>query len=139
MGLRPEYSLVHSEFNAFLFALVGEEKGGQRLTVLSALARLGLNPWDEAARLAGMSKDAATSALTAAIADLPEGDWKSSDLRAIAGRLIDRLPARGRGAEGSAQGRDGSRPQSKPETPRWLLWIALSLASLALIVWLWGG
>jgi hypothetical protein len=45
MALRPEYSLVHSEFNDFLFAFVGEEKSGLQLTVLSALARLGLDPW----------------------------------------------------------------------------------------------
>ena len=37
MALRPEYSLVHSEFNDFLFALVGQEKSGMQLTVLSAL------------------------------------------------------------------------------------------------------
>ncbi len=51
MALRPEYSLVHSEFNDFLFALVGQEKSGMQLTVLSALARFGFDPWREAARL----------------------------------------------------------------------------------------
>jgi hypothetical protein len=139
MGLRPEYSLAHSEFNEFLFALVGEEKSGQPLTVLSALARLGLDPWEEAARLAGMSKDAATSALTSAIADLPEGDWQASDSRSIASRLVSWLPARGRGAGDSPQSRDGSRPQPKADVPKWLVWAALALAALALIMWLQGG
>jgi hypothetical protein len=37
MTLRPEYSLGHSEYNAFLFAAVGEEKVGLPLTVLTAL------------------------------------------------------------------------------------------------------
>ena len=32
MPLRPEYSLGHSEYNAFLFASVGEEKSGLQLT-----------------------------------------------------------------------------------------------------------
>jgi hypothetical protein len=41
MTLRPEYSLGHSEYNAFLFAAVGEEKVGLPLTVLTALTRLG--------------------------------------------------------------------------------------------------
>ena len=45
MTLRPEYSLGHSEYNAFLFAAVGEEKVGQPLTVLTALTRLGFDPW----------------------------------------------------------------------------------------------
>ena len=51
MTLRPEYSLGHSEYNAFLFAAVGEEKVGLPLTVLTALTRLGFDPWQEAARL----------------------------------------------------------------------------------------
>ena len=50
MTLRPEYALGHSEYNAFLFAAVGEEKVGT-LTVLTALTRLGIDPWQEAARL----------------------------------------------------------------------------------------
>ena len=59
MALRSEYSLGHSEYNAFLFAAVGEEKIGMPLTVLTALTRLGIDPWQEAARLADLSKDAA--------------------------------------------------------------------------------
>ena len=45
MTLRPEYSLGHSEYNAFLFAAVGEEAVGLPLTVLTALSRLGIDPW----------------------------------------------------------------------------------------------
>ena len=37
MTLRPQNSLGHSEYNAFLFAAVGEEKVGLPLTVLTAL------------------------------------------------------------------------------------------------------
>ena len=44
MTLRPEYSLGHSEYNAFLFAAVGEEKARLPLTVLTALTRLGFDP-----------------------------------------------------------------------------------------------
>ncbi len=93
MALRPEYSLGHSEFNDFLFDIVGAEKNGMQLTVLSALARLGMDPWREAARLAKLPKDAASRALAKIIATLPEGDWKVADARAIAARLVDRLPA----------------------------------------------
>jgi hypothetical protein len=57
MALRPEYSLIHSEFNDFLFALVGKEKNGMQLTVLSALVRLGFDPWREAARLSELTKE----------------------------------------------------------------------------------
>jgi len=51
MTLQPQFSLIHSEFNEFLFASVGEEKNGVELTALSALTRLGFDSWREAARL----------------------------------------------------------------------------------------
>ena len=139
MGLRPEYSLVHSRYNAFLFAAVGEEKSGLPLTVLSALARLGFDPWEEAARLAGLPKEAATAALTTAIARLPEGDWSASDARAIATRLLDWLPGRGTAADGSAQ--DGSAGGQDPKTgaPQWLAWAALGVGLLVLLLWQQGG
>ena len=95
MALRPQFSLIHSEFNDFLFAAVGEEGNGTTLTVLSALTRLGTDPWLEAARLSNLPKEAAARALAAAIAVLPEGDWKASDAFAIAVRLVNRLPRRG--------------------------------------------
>ena len=94
MTLRPEYSLGHSEYNAFLFASVGEEKTGLQLTVQTALIRLGLDPWQEAARLSGLPKAAAVQAMTAAIARLPEGDWVAANLPEIAARLIANLPGR---------------------------------------------
>src|SRR5271157_4224981 len=104
MALRPQYSLLQSEFNEFLFAYVGEEKNGMPLTVLSALTRLGLDPWGEAARLANLPSEAAARALEAVIALLPEGDWKVSDSWAIATRLVNRLPGRGTPAVESPQG-----------------------------------
>ena len=94
MTLRPEYSLGHSEYNAFLFAAVGEEKVGLPLTVLTALSRLGVDPWQEAARLSNLPRDAAARAFAVTIAKLPEGDWKASDSEAIAARLVNWLPGR---------------------------------------------
>ena len=73
MVLRSEFSLGHSEFNEFLYAFVGEEESGIRLTVLSALARIGLDPWREAARLADLPREAATRALATIVQTLPEG------------------------------------------------------------------
>jgi len=95
MTLRPEYSLGHSEYNAFLFAAVGEEKIGMPLTVLTALTRLGFDPWQEAARLSALPNDAAARAFAVTIAKLPEGDWKASESEAIAARLVSWLPQRG--------------------------------------------
>jgi hypothetical protein len=92
MTLRPEYALGHSPYNAFLFAAVGEEQAGVPLTVLSALTRLGFDPWQEAARLADLPRETAARVLAVTIAMLPEGDWKSSEVETIAARLVSSLP-----------------------------------------------
>ena len=94
MTLRPEYLLGNSTYNDFLFAAVGEEKVGLPLTVLTALTRLGLDPWQEAARLSDLPRETAARALAATIAMLPEGDWKAAESEAIAARLVNWLPAR---------------------------------------------
>lgn len=122
MAMSSRFSLIHSEFNEFLFAAVGEEKNGSELTVLSALARLGVDPWGEAARLADLPKEAAARALGAIIAALPEGDWKVSDARTIAARLVDRLPRRGGAAADASPQSTGRADQIvKARTAIWLL------------------
>ncbi len=130
MALGPRYSLIHSEFNEFLFATVGEEKNGMRLSVLSALTRLGLDPWGEAARLSGLHKDAAVRALAAAIAMLPEGNWKVSDSEAIAGGLVNRLPRRGASAI-QPRHRDTIRDRkARPGISIWLMCVVFAAALL---------
>ena len=47
-----------SEFEKFLYAAVGEDHNGMPLTVLSALARVDVDPWEEAAKLMQLPKDA---------------------------------------------------------------------------------
>jgi hypothetical protein len=54
-----------------LFASIGTEAGGSRLTVLSALARLGEDPWAKAASWARMPEAASAAALAVAIAQMP--------------------------------------------------------------------
>jgi len=92
--LPPAFSLLNSEFNDFLFAPIGEEGNDTLLTVLSALARLGIDPWQESARLAQLSTELATQRLTSIIAELPNGRWAPADADAIAARLVNLLPAK---------------------------------------------
>ncbi|MEO3431353.1 hypothetical protein AAFN88_21025 [Pelagibius sp. CAU 1746] len=132
MVLRAEYSLGHSRFNEFLFAYVGEERNGVSLTVLSALARLGIDPWEEAARLSEMSEETATSSLTATIAGLPEGNWKASDSRSIAVRLMNFLPRRRAKSERSQEDGTAEGRISKPATSNWLIWIAFAAILIAM-------
>jgi hypothetical protein len=92
MALSKVFSPRNGAYNAFLFAAIGDQKNGMVVTVASALARLGFDPWNEAGRLAGMPRLAAASALARMIAMLPAGDWQSSDSPEIATRLAELLP-----------------------------------------------
>ena len=95
MAALSQISIGPSPFAPFLYASVGEDKAGIELTVLSALARLGLDPWNEAARLANLPHAAAVQALAKSIALLPLGNWREADSPEIAARLVGRLPAAG--------------------------------------------
>lgn len=85
-------SALGSEFNDFLFAPIGEDRNDMPLSVLSALARLGLDPWQEAAELARLPPDTATQRLVASIAALSEGLSVHLEIRTLAARLIALLP-----------------------------------------------
>lgn len=84
---------IRSEFEAFLFAPIGDDTGnGMQLSVLSALARQNVDPWEEAGRLAALSREAAILKLSAWIALLPDGKSTRRDAGPIAARLIELLP-----------------------------------------------
>ncbi|MGH7012770.1 MAG: hypothetical protein ACREEL_01210 [Stellaceae bacterium] len=138
MGLRPQFSLIHSEFNDFLFAPVGEEEHGP-LTVLSALTRLGVDPWREAARLSGLPRAAAAQALAATMAMLPEGDWKASDLSAIAACLVARLPGRRATATTPSQGVRSADKKAKSRVAIGLICVVLAVAAFLAVSHLQAG
>ena len=60
-----------SECDPFLFAPVGEERNGMLLSMLSALARLDVDPWQEAATLTKMPAQDATLRWTSLLSALP--------------------------------------------------------------------
>ena len=142
MTLRPEYSLGNSTYNGFLHAEVGEDTNGTRLTVLTALTRLGVDPWVEAARLADLPRDVAVTALAAFIARLPEGNWKAADSEAIALRVANFLPGHSAAPLQQPAPRAGKArpraPEPAPAAPASLrpkanatTWLLLALAGLA--------
>ncbi len=81
-----------SEFDDFLFAPIGEERNGMPLSVVSALARSDVDPWQEAAQLARLPVEAATQRLASLITALPEASGPRWDPGTIAARLIGLLP-----------------------------------------------
>src|SRR6266567_8454160 len=100
MSLRRAYAPMLPEFDAFLFASVGEEVDGVPLSVLSVLSRLGLDPRDEAARLAQLTREAAADQLARTIAGLYAQRWSASEAWRIASGLVQRLPMAGAAAKG---------------------------------------
>lgn len=92
MTLATATSALESRFEPFLYAAVREGTDGAPLTVLSALARLDIDPWEEAARLAQLPREAAARALAAMISGLPKSSATPPDSGTIAARLITLLP-----------------------------------------------
>jgi hypothetical protein len=121
-------SLQPNQFNDFLFAPIGEERNGMSLTVLSALARLDLDPWLEADDLARMPKKAAADRMSALLSGLPERTLRYADADAIAGRLIALLPI-----ENKPKGapRAASRRIGRPIDSRVLVFAMLMAALLS--------
>jgi hypothetical protein len=132
MTLRTAYGPMYPEFDAFLFASVGEEVDGVPLSVLSALSRLDLDPRAEAARLAKLTKEAAADQLARMIALLSDRHWSVSEARRIACDLIERLPvARTAGKDDRAA--PGARPTTGFAVSSSWIYLALALAFALLV------
>jgi hypothetical protein len=128
MTLRRAYAPMLPEFDAFLFASVGEEVDGMPLSVLSVLSRLGVDPRDEAARLAHLTKEAAADQLARMIAGLSDR-WSISETQRIASGLIERLPT------ANAVGKHdhhtkGTEPALRSWKPAFLKCLALAFGML---------
>jgi hypothetical protein len=110
-------ALLGPEFDAFLFASVDPEGEGASLSVLSALARLDVDPWREAAELARMPREVANQRLTSLIAALP--DAPAARLRhghsADAAGGLDPLMIKRPCAQGERHGGPGDT--AKPDRP----------------------
>jgi hypothetical protein len=85
--------LGRSGFDDFLLAEVGTESNGMTLTVLSALSRLGLDPWNEAELLSTLPRPAAVELLAKDIETMPGSLWSRPDAAAIADLLVYLLPS----------------------------------------------
>ena len=100
LKMAPHASIprLRPEFDEFLFAPVGGDMKGMTVSVLSALARLDVDPRQEAANLAQLPGGPAIERLSLLLAVLPGGISANPDPRTVAARLIPLLPRRtGRG------------------------------------------
>jgi hypothetical protein len=81
-----------SDLNTFLYADVGIELNGSNLTMLSVLARLGRDPWAEAARWTNLPKAASIASLAQSIGRMPLSPGALANADVTASRLITLLP-----------------------------------------------
>jgi hypothetical protein len=84
------------------------------LSVLSALSRRGLDPWQEAQRLAQLPSFAAADGLAQILRPLPAVQALRLDVKVIAERLVALLPVRGILTGGQSPSKQGATPMQIP-------------------------
>ena len=81
-------ALLRTDYDKFLFAPIGEDANGMPLTVISVLARLDVDAWEEAATLAGLPPDSAAQRLASILAAPPNARVAAEESVAMATRLV---------------------------------------------------
>lgn len=124
------------EFERFLYASVGKDRRGYAVTVLSALARLGLDPWKETAELVMLGRAAAQTRLGKQLARFWDVPTLASEHLKVARDLSQLLPeGRMSGSlKRSAETVTGDRMSMSKA-----IWVALGIAFLLLQVFFIGG
>jgi len=119
--------LKNSDLNAFLFADVGTELNGSALTILTVLARLGSDPWSEAARWAKMPKAAAIDCLAQGIGKMPLSSQALAETFATASSLVKLLHAQTQRVGHGDSSSEGSALTAQEWVPMALLCLSLIL------------
>jgi len=129
---RARFLTLNTRYEDFLFAPVCEEANGMRLSVISALARTNVDPWEEATRLAAMPKAIAEKTLLSILDVVSGRSWKSPEAAAIAERLVRLLPQPGEAATMATTGTANAAPEIVKalnlQKNFWWLWVVIALA-----------
>ncbi len=80
------------QFDDFLFARIDEGSDATPLSVLSMLARLDVDPWEEAAKLARLPRAAAAKRLVDFIAATPGAPSAYLNAKTVCDRVLNLLP-----------------------------------------------
>lgn len=118
-------SIPSSKFDQFLFAPMCEEGNGMQISVISALARAHIDPWEEAGRLSTMPKAIAEKAIVSTLRQVSGRDWNSADAAAIARRLVGLLPDREENVRSTPTNIEVLRLRRQFY---WLPWLGIALA-----------
>ena len=86
-------SYLTRQFDDFLFAHIDEGSDSTPLSVLSMLARLDMDPWEEAAKLARLPRAAAARRLVDFIAATPGAPSAYLNAKTVSDQLLNLLPS----------------------------------------------
>ncbi|WP_020176252.1 hypothetical protein [Methyloferula stellata] len=104
-----------------------------QLTIASAIARSGADPWKEAARISKLPKDVAIQVLTRLMPDQTgDSDQMANDARVMADRLFSLLPKR----KYAPVVNTISLPRSLPRTKSTAALLVLAFCAAVLIAYL---
>ncbi len=81
------------QFDDFLFARIDDGSDATPLSVLSMLARLDIDPWEEAAKLARLPRAAAAGRLAEFITATPGVPSAYLNAKTVSDRLLNLLPS----------------------------------------------
>jgi hypothetical protein len=109
----------------FLYAPVCEQHNGTQVTVLSALVRANIDPWDEAARLARMPRAKAEATLSSILRRSLDQNWTGPDVEAVSARLVQLLPTNGGGESATSV---STAIGEMDRSIFWLVWLGFALA-----------
>lgn len=126
---------TNQEFDEFLHAPVGSALDEMPLSVLSALTRLNLDPWEEASELSNLPIEAAIQRLATLIARLPTKQSGKLDCAEAATRLVALLPRTARGISlPGAKMINGINLPRTPFRPVIVLFVAMMLSTAVLLL-----
>ena len=117
-----------------LFAAVGEEIDGIPLSMISALTRLGFDPWQEAGRISSLARREAVEQLARLIAEIPGIFRQIGEARETADGLVGLLSKHDDSRAAAPQVQ--IRPRySRPTLPRpSQFWVACFVLAAAVLV-----
>jgi hypothetical protein len=141
MTLRASFRPLRPDLDPFLFAAIGAEQNGIPLSMVSALTRLGLDPWEEAGRLSSLDARDAIEQLARLIAELPGTHRPLAEAREIAGGLVGQLPTHPRGSPAVPANRlrQLMRRPGAPKPSQVLVFCLVAAAAALFSVFMHGG
>ena len=126
---------LRKDFDDFLFAPVGQDFDGTPLTLATGLARLGLDPWEEAAELAKLGREPALQRLASRLEAIPNRPSSPEDTVNATTRLLALLHRSIPRKSPLPETRRPSDAEMPPKRVNFAIYWLISLAFVLLAQW----